>query len=367
MEKTLWESTKQFFSPKEQVHKHWYTPVDNFEFASLDFYQRIEKELTARKVPGLSMSRPELSEGGLLSDKRVYLRLKRVRLVFDICAAPFGTSYFFSFRFVELPLGMKPWELVIVLVGLNTIFSILIWLLGIINGISAMIFLLCIGNQIIEEHLKSHKRPGRRPVQLFGSLTFCACGQKMYVFANSPKYICRKCRNKIPVVDLEAIFHEEVKAFFAEPKLIASHLQHATKNLSEKQTLLVAHEREIGKVREEMTRTHRLYLDGQITPQGFGQFYKPAEERLNQLTEELPRLQAEVDFLKVNQLSADDILHEANTLHARWPSLPLDDKRKIAESLVEKITIGDKQIDITFSYLPSSEELCKNQQGLRLG
>src|ERR1043166_159798 len=36
-----------------------------------------------------------------------------------------------------------------------------------------------------------------------------------------------------------------------------------------------------------MIRTHRLYLDGQITPQGFGQFYKPTEEKFNQLTAEL--------------------------------------------------------------------------------
>jgi site-specific DNA recombinase len=222
-------------------------------------------------------------------------------------------------------------------------------------------------NQIIEEHLKSHKRPGRLPVQLFGSLAHCACGHKMYVRAKSPKYVCRKCNNKIPMTDLEAIFHEELKAFFAQPKRIAEHLKAADKNLSEKQTLLVAHEREIHKVREEMTRTHRLYLDGQITAQGFGEFYKPAEERLNQLSAGFPKLQAEVDFLKVNQLSADDILHEANTLYARWPKLPLDDKRKIAESLVEKITIGDKEIDITFSYLPTSEEVCKYQQGLRPG
>jgi site-specific DNA recombinase len=150
-------------------------------------------------------------------------------------------------------------------------------------------------------------------------------------------------------------------------KWIAEHLKAADKNLSEKQTLLVAHEREIHKVREEMTCTHRLYLDGQITAQGFGEFYKPAEERLNQLSAGFPKLQAEVDFLKMNQLSADDILHEANTLYARWPKLPLDDKRKIAESLVEKITIGDKEIDITFSYLPTSEEVCKYQQGLRPG
>jgi site-specific DNA recombinase len=116
-----------------------------------------------------------------------------------------------------------------------------------------------------------------------------------------------------------------------------------------------------------MTRTHRLYIQEQITEQGFGDFYKPAEARLNQLVAELPKLEAEVDFLKVNKLSAADVLHEANSLDERWPSMPVADKRKIVEALIEKIVIGDGEIDITFSHLPSSEELCKNQQKLGLG
>jgi site-specific DNA recombinase len=82
---------------------------------------------------------------------------------------------------------------------------------------------------------------------------------------------------------------------------------------------------------------------------------------------ELPKLQAEVDFLKINKLSADDILHEACTLYDRWPKLPTEEKRKIVECLVEKIVIGDGEIDITLSHLPTSEEACKNQQGLGSG
>ncbi|MDA1277209.1 MAG: recombinase family protein [Verrucomicrobia bacterium] len=222
-------------------------------------------------------------------------------------------------------------------------------------------------NQIIEEQSKGFKRPGPAPVQLFSGLAQCACGHKMYVRSKYPTYFCRKCCNKIPMKDLEGIFQDELKAFFAQPHKIAEHLREATKNLSTKQSLLSAHQREVQKVREEMARTHRLYVDGQITGQGFGEFYKPAEERLNQLVAELPKLQAEVDFLKINQLSADEILHEANTLYERWPSLPVADKRKIVESLVDKIVIGENEIDITFSYLPSSEEVCKNQQRLGSG
>lgn len=73
---------------------------------------------------------------------------------------------------------------------------------------------------------------------------------------------------------------------------------------------------------------------------------------------------AEVDFLNVNKLSADDMLHTANPLCDRWPKLPFQDKRKIVEALIEKIPIGDGEIDMMFSHLPACEELCNNQQKL---
>jgi hypothetical protein len=163
---------------------------------------------------------------------------------------------------------------------------------------------------------------------------------------------------------LENVVREELKTFFGQPERIASHLQTASQNLVEKSSLLETHQREIQKVRDEMKQTHRLYLDGEITSKGFGDFYKPAEERLNQLMAELPKLEAEVDFLKVNKLSADDVLHEASSLHDKWAKLQTPDKRKIVESLIEKIVIGNGEIDITFSHLASSEELCKSQQQL---
>jgi len=45
-------------------------------------------------------------------------------------------------------------------------------------------------NQILEEQRKKNARPGRKPVQLFAGLAVCACGHKMYVRSNSPKYVC---------------------------------------------------------------------------------------------------------------------------------------------------------------------------------
>jgi len=85
---------------------------------------------------------------------------------------------------------------------------------------------------------------------------------------------------------------------------------------------------------------------------------------LNQLMAEQPKLQADIDLQKVDQLSAEDIQAEASTLYDRWPKLPIEERRKIAEAVCEKIVIGIDDMDITFSSTPSSEELCKSQTHL---
>jgi hypothetical protein len=102
-------------SKKAEVLSHWYTPVPNYNASAQEFYTAVEKELEAQKVPGLEISRVEFAEGGVLSDKRTYLRMTRERLVFDICAAPFGINYFYSCRFAELPVKVNLFAVAILL------------------------------------------------------------------------------------------------------------------------------------------------------------------------------------------------------------------------------------------------------------
>jgi hypothetical protein len=103
-----------------------------------------------------------------------------------------------------------------------------------------------------------------------------------------PKYFCRQCNNKIPIVDLEGIGRDELKDFFSQPFKIRQHLDEAERNLAEKTRLLEAHQKEIQKIKDAMARTHRLYIEEQITAKGFGDFYKPAEERLSQFKPSSP-------------------------------------------------------------------------------
>jgi len=81
---------------------------------------------------------------------------------------------------------------------------------------------------------------------------------------------------------------------------------------------------------------------------------------------ELPKLEAEVAHFKVTDISIEEVTSEAKKLYTQWPELSLETKHSILESIVEKITIGQNEIDLTLSSLPSSEEPVKNQQSLQL-
>lgn len=79
-----------------QIISHWHTLLDDFSTSSLEWYSSLEEKITARQIPDIRMERIEHNESGIGSAKRTYLRVTRGKLIFDVCAAPFGTSFFFS-------------------------------------------------------------------------------------------------------------------------------------------------------------------------------------------------------------------------------------------------------------------------------
>src|SRR3954452_17330279 len=85
------------------VEGHWHTLIDGFSTSALDFYELVEAGIARRQIPDLKISEVEWKESGLGSGKRVYLRVSREGLNFDICAAPFGTGYFFSWWLARIP------------------------------------------------------------------------------------------------------------------------------------------------------------------------------------------------------------------------------------------------------------------------
>lgn len=186
----------------------------------------------------------------------------------------------------------------------------------------------------------------------------------MYVPTNTPKYVCTGCKTKIPIVDLEGIFLDELKGYLMTPEKVATYLSKASDEVTEKAKLLETLQKELQKVKQQAEQTYQLYLANGLTVPQFKEIYQPLDARKIQIEAELPRIQGEVDLLRVNGLSSEHIMTEAIDLYDRWPKMNSDEKRRIVESFVKEIIIGKEEITLNLCYLPSYEEMTNRQRML---
>jgi len=131
-----------FKSKNDEVLDHWVSQAQTSTFSADEVYEAIEQQLQARNIPGLKVSRVDYTEGGLLSNKRTYLRLERAQMVFDFCAAPFGDDYFFSCRTIFSVPILNLWHLLVILLVAPTMFNSVLKPLGLFYGAWGLGFLV---------------------------------------------------------------------------------------------------------------------------------------------------------------------------------------------------------------------------------
>jgi len=116
------------------VMAHWMTPLLDFASDTGKFYDAVQAGLNERLVPEL-VSEPILFwEGGYLSAKRAYFRVRRELLVFDICSSPFGTSWWFSCRAAVIPRTLRVWELLVSLLAAASFSMLYLEIFGVLLG-----------------------------------------------------------------------------------------------------------------------------------------------------------------------------------------------------------------------------------------
>jgi site-specific DNA recombinase len=168
----------------------------------------------------------------------------------------------------------------------------------------------------------------------------------MYVLSNSPKYTCKSCRNKIEPDTLEEIFHEQLKNFVVSEDLVSQELSKYDSSIKDKERLLCKMEDEQKKVTRKIDELMELFYAGEIPKKGFSSFYDPLEEQREEIGKGIPELQAEIDFMKTQLLSSDQMISDARDLYQKWPKLERLQKRSIIENITSKIVIHDKSISI---------------------
>lgn len=136
-----------------EVISHWHQSVDGLSISTLEFYASLEIALRDKEVADLRIERVLFNERGVLSAKREYLGVSYGRLRFDICGAPFGKDFFFSWWLVKKTPGFAA------LWGCGTIIAIpllvlaFIGTLGFFKGIFFAIATIVVGALVLKASL----------------------------------------------------------------------------------------------------------------------------------------------------------------------------------------------------------------------
>lgn len=80
----------------EDTISHWHATLEGVSVSTTDFYDQVQRKIFDWELPDITSKSIYLHEGSTLSCKRLYLRVRRRDLVYDIFVAPFGGGLFVS-------------------------------------------------------------------------------------------------------------------------------------------------------------------------------------------------------------------------------------------------------------------------------
>lgn len=86
----------QFLRGQSEAIGNWSYLFPNLKYDTIQFYNQVEDLLNDREVPDIQMIERHFKEQGFLSHHRVYFEVKRGEFTFHICAASWGSGFFFS-------------------------------------------------------------------------------------------------------------------------------------------------------------------------------------------------------------------------------------------------------------------------------
>lgn len=206
-------------------------------------------------------------------------------------------------------------------------------------------------NQLLDSQTLKKPRLGRKATHLLSGYVTCKCGRKMYVYHDSNIYTCKACKNRILADDLDEIYYMQLESFLTGMSA-SEYVGRLDTELQEKERLLKAAQADAQKLRKRIHELVNLRLDGELDKDRFAELHLPLNERLQQIDQHIPELEAEIDFRNIERLSSDSVLREARNLYAEWPNFSFEQKRGIVEVITESILVTSDEITITFNYQP---------------
>ena len=207
------------------------------------------------------------------------------------------------------------------------------------------------------------KPASRKPIHTFSGLVTCSrCQERLIVPAgNSRKYICptKGCSTKISIADLDSVFIEELGEFL-------THRKDALQTLlfGGPETQLAHNLEEMKTLRKQISQTEQLFLNKKINQDQFGEMHSKLVQRLTDLGDHNSALKKEIDRNPSTEPNEDTV--NVQDLIENWPNLPVESRQTIAHTLVDSISVGDAEIELSYRFQQTHQPNKPKESGLSL-
>lgn len=191
---------------------------------------------------------------------------------------------------------------------------------------------------------------------LFSGLLKCQCGSKLYVAPypsmKIPRYACKKCRTKINEDIIEQHFHDALKGIVVTPEQLGAN-EDLERELLEKQERLELLKKEQKDVNNKIDVLIDLYGKQALDQNEFRERFDPLKYRKESIFAEIPRLQAEIDFIKTNEIGRSYVIERATTLTSLWGMLSYEARQQVVKEVLDRVDVGEESLHFVFYYIPS--------------
>ncbi len=209
-------------------------------------------------------------------------------------------------------------------------------------------------NEMIRKNEEKYKhvRIPKEGRYLFSGFIVCGkCGKKMYVYPyegmKEPVYRCR-CRNKVREGLLIKKLREGLEQLVLKPEHFKKMVEEDRKNVEDLKEIKKGYENEYRKVKHKIEKLFSLWEEGIIDKGTFKKRFEDLKKQEEELEAALGKIQAEIDFSQVRELSVEFIIDRARTFKDMWDYLEFEEKRELIKSLIDRIQVGEQKIIFLF-------------------
>ena len=192
--------------------------------------------------------------------------------------------------------------------------------------------------------LAKGKEPWKPALHLFSGLLWCACGEKMYVSMNTPKYVCRLCRQSIVAVDLANIIREVLDDCSCD-KVTRRELLHDDVDATTMAELVNVQKATQAWLNEEVDRVTAMALEQTIDSKTYHEVIDQLGIRQRQIGASISDLNREI---RVRSMEARvGVLEERQERFSDlWSDIPHSIRRRIVEHFVRAIVLKNGEIEL---------------------